>query len=133
MDMKTAVFTYLENFLSVEGFVCYGEDLPFGNTVFSVRVSSDGFSGTGSFECDIKDFRRFVSELREIYAFSREKAEFADICYGNRFTFEMDRKGRLEVSGDIYYMEQELKFRFGADQSVLPHFIRALENLCEKI
>ena len=55
---------------------------------------------------------------------------YEEIGYGSRVAFDMDRLGYLEVSGTVYgdAMEQELKFRFLADQTELGAFLLPLDE-----
>lgn len=94
------------------------------NTVFSVRVYSDGFSGIGKWECDRDALAVFAESLAELYAFGRDSAVLEDISYGSRVEITMDKTGHLTVSGVLYgsRAEQSLTFRFKADQTALGTF-----------
>ena len=128
-----AELLYLGNSLSITDFIYYHEDEELGspcNTGFSIFVVSDVFSGRGDCECDIKDFRHFISELQELYAFKRETVEWHDI-YSNHLAFRLHKTGEIDIHGTLYAdgKEHSLTFTFYADQSALPPFIKGLLQL----
>ena len=125
---------YGENLLAIENFDTHTIEVERGNpynTTFDIRVCSGAFCGYAGCEYDIKQFRVFVRELREMYDFKRSSVELSEICYGSRVTFTMSKTGQIEVSGKLYgeAKEHSLTFVFSADQSSLLPFIEALENL----
>ena len=129
-----AELKYGENLISIENFETYTSEVerenPY-NTTFDIRVCSGAFSGYTDCEYDIKQFRIFVSELREMYNFKRSSVELSEICYGSTVRFSMEKTGKIEVSGEIYgeAKEHSLIFVFSADQTSLLPFIKALEGM----
>ena len=101
------------------------------NTSFLVNVFSDGFSGYGEFECDIKMLQKFVSELRLLYEFKLCSAEFHEICYGQLVRLTMDKTGHIAIHGNLYSpaMIQCLAYEFDADQTSLRQFILELGSV----
>lgn len=123
-----AELSYLGNSLVIDSFKHYPRDKEVGNpnnSVFKLYINSSFFSGVAPCEYDIDKFKLFAVELDELYRFERKTVVLADIGYGSKVTFYMDRRGILEVSGTIYgeRAEHTLTFAFKADQSVLPSFI----------
>lgn len=129
-----AELKYGENLLAIENFETHAIEEERGNpynTAFDIRICSGAFSGYAGCEYDIKQFRVFVEELREMYDFKRSIVELSEICYGSRVTFTMSKTGQIEVSGELYgeAKEHSLTFVFSADQSSLLPFIEALEKM----
>lgn len=134
MTGMTARLEYCGNYLEISGFSHSRADAEAGNlynTALHIRVKSGEFCGIGFCECDIARFRRFVDELGEMYGFRRDSVVFDDICYGSKIIFTADRAGHLTVSGTVYgrAMIHSLKFEFDADQTVLPGFIKSVNEL----
>ena len=128
-----AELKYGENLLAIENFETHTIEVERGNphnTTFDIRVCSGAFGGYAGCEYDIKQFRIFVGELREMYDFKRSSVELSEICYGSRVTITMSKTGQIEVLGEIYgeAKEHSLTFVFSADQSSLLLFIEALEK-----
>lgn len=124
------------NSIAIDKFVFYADELRRGNpynTTFLIFVTSGSFSGFGDCECDIKDFKRFVYELQEMYDFKRNSAAFKDICYGSEIVFTMSKLGSIEVKGTVYAdaMLHSLTFCFNTDQSVFLPFVGGLKKLVE--
>ena len=132
-----ALFQAGDNMLCIDNFEYRNEDAQHGNPYncsFDLFVQSGLFAGVAPCEYDIKEFRIFFDQLKGLYRFERDSAEFWDICYGSQVRFHMDHTGHIEVTGEIFGegMEHQLKFRFGgADQTHLPPFIDALETFCQ--
>lgn len=129
-----AELRYGENIVAIEDFNFHKDDADAGtpyNTTFGIRVVSGAFQGYASCEYDIKDFRIFVDQLCELYAFQRDRVVLSEICYGSHVTLSMDKVGHVKVAGLIFdnAMEQSLTFAFEADQSTLPPFISGLKNM----
>lgn len=129
-----AELRYEENLVAIEDFNFHKDDADAGtpyNTTFGIRVVSGAFQGYASCEYDIKDFRIFVDQLCELYAFQRDRVVLSEICYGSHVTLSMDKVGHVKVAGLIFdnAMEQSLTFAFEADQSTLPPFISGLKNM----
>ena len=124
------------NSITIDEFIFYADELRRGNpynTTFLVFVTSGSFSGFGDCEYDIKEFKRFVFELQEMYDFKRNSVVLKDICYGSEITFTMSKLGSIEVKGTVYAdeMQHSLTFCFNTDQSVFLPFIRELKKLVE--
>ena len=129
-----AELTYLQNSIKIIDFRHYAEDAAMGNpynTLFYISVVSGGFSGCGSWECDIKQLKELCEEMRQMYDFKRKSAVLDDYLYGSKLEFSLEKSGHLTVSGTIYgnCAEQSLSFCFGADQTAIPTFVKGLERL----
>lgn len=98
------------------------------NTTFNVKVISGDFTGVSEFEYNIKDFIRFVKEIRELYDFKLRQVELNDICYGSNIQFCLDKTGHITISGTIYgnAMEHSLTFIFTTDQTGIEVFCKSL-------
>ena len=135
-EYPIAAISYGDDLFAIENYKTYPEDVKIGNpynTSFSVRVLSDGFGGTSLFECDIKEFFRFVKEAEEISVFKRAETTFCDKSYGSFFGFSSDKTGHVSVFGEIYgeRAEQKLCFRFSADVTCLLPFAKTLGTYIE--
>ncbi len=133
-EYPPAELRYGENLVAIEYFNFHKDDADAGNpynTTFGMKVISGAFQGYASCEYDIKDFRTFLDQLCELYAFQRDRVVLSEICYGSNVTLSMDRTGHVKVEGLIFdnAMEQSLTFAFEADQSTLPPFISGLKNM----
>lgn len=123
-----------ENLVAIEDFDVCREDADAGNpynTTFGLQVISGAFRGYAPCEYDIREFRVFVEQLCELYAFRRSRVVLSEIGYGSHITLSLDRTGHIEVAGKILDNggEQCLTFTFQTDQSMLPPFIRDLKNM----
>lgn len=127
--MSTAKLIYEDNFLIINNFTFHQDDIYY-NTSFDLEVRSGSFSGVAPCEYDIKEFRKFVQELLEMYNFKKQIVMLNDIGYGSNVKFEADKTGHIEVSGEIFgeAMEHSLKFSFITDQFVLKQFISELQD-----
>ena len=117
-----------ESFLKFSYFRHFAEDEENGNPYnfsFTVRVSSDGFRGHTVWECDRKEFVKFVQSLKNLYDFHDTSAELTDLGYGSRVHFEMDKTGHIIVTGTLYghAADHSVTFRFTADQTDLYTFL----------
>ena len=122
-----------ENFLEFSDFCHVAEDEANGNPYnffFTVRVSSDGFSGHTRWECDRKEFVKFVQSAQDLYDFRTSSAELNDIGYGSHIRFDLDRTGHITVSGTLYghAADHSVTFRFTADQTDLHPFLTNLHK-----
>ena len=122
-----------ENFLEFSDFCHFAEDEANGNPYnffFTVRVSSDGFSGHTRWECDRKEFVKFVQSAQDLYDFRTSSAELNDIGYGSHIRFDLDRTGHITVSGTLYghAADHSVTFRFTADQTDLHPFLTNLHK-----
>jgi hypothetical protein len=98
------------------------------NTVFTVEVTSGDFVGKSKFEYNIKEFVRFVREIRDLYNFKLNFVELNDICYGSNIQFSLSKKGHITISGTIFgtAREHSLVFKFTTDQTALAPFSNSL-------
>ena len=128
--MSSAKLMFEDNYLTITNFTYHKGDVYY-NTSFDLEVRSGSFSGVAPCEYDIKEFRKFVEELLEMYNFKKQIVMLNDICYGSTVNFEADKIGHIIVSGEIFgkAMEHSLKFSFMIDQSVLNKFISELQNM----
>ena len=128
--MSTAKLIYEDNYLMINNFIYHQQDVYY-NTSFDLEIRSGSFSGVAPCEYDIKEFRKFVEELLEMYDFKKQIVTLNDICYGSSVKFEADKIGHITVSGEIFgkAMAHSLKFSFTTDQFVLKQFISELENI----
>lgn len=128
--MSTAKLIYEDNYLMINNFIYHQQDIYY-NTSFDLEIRSGSFSGVAPCEYDIKEFRKFVEELLEMYDFKKQIVTLNDICYGSSVKFEADKIGHINVSGEVFgkAMEHSLKFSFMIDQSVLDKFISELQNI----
>ena len=130
-----ASISYQGNLLEINNFSYSAEDAKNGNPYncsFDLYVKSGMFSGVAPCEYDIKDFRRFISELDELYNFKRDLVSFNEICYGSKMIFSLDKYGHIVIEGSIFgeAMEHSLKFSsFEIDQTFLLSFINQLNLL----
>ena len=128
--MSTAKLIYEDNYLMINNFIYHQQDIYY-NTSFDLEIRSGSFSGVAPCEYDIKEFRKFVEDLLEMYDFKKQIVMFNEICYGSNVKFEADKTGHITVSGEIFgeAIEHSLKFSFMIDQSVLDKFISELQNI----
>ena len=128
--MSTAKLMYEDNYLMINNFIYHQQDIYY-NTSFDLEIRSGSFSGVAPCEYDIKEFRKFVEELLEMYDFKKQIVMFNEICYGSNVKFEADKTGHITISGEIFgeAMDHSLKFSFMIDQSVLDKFISELQNI----
>lgn len=133
-EYPAAELRYGENLVAIEDFNFYKDDADAGNpynTTFGIKVISGAFQGYASCEYDINEFRIFVDQLCELYAFRRDRVVLSEICYGSDVVLSIDKTGHLKVEGEIFDngMEQSLTFTFEADQSALLPFISDLKHI----
>lgn len=131
----TAKLEYEKNLLEILNFFHNGEEEKDGNpynTSFDVKVVSGLFSGYApGWECDYKEWKRFVTGLKKMLQFQNKEIGLKDLGYGNEIRFEEDGLGHIEISGKIYGNDriQSLSFTFMADQTVLKEFVKELEEV----
>lgn len=125
-----AKLLFKDDFIKIINFEYHNYDIYY-NTSFDIEVRSGCFCGQAPCEYDIKEFRRFVCELTEMYSMKKQTVTLNDICYGSTVKFEADKIGHIQISGEIFGsgMEHILKFSFTADQTVLKSFIEELQQL----
>ena len=131
-----AELTYLQNGIKIFDLRHYKEDAEMGNpynTLFSLSVVSGAFSGACQWEDDIRNLEDFCTKMKELYDFKITEITLDDLEYGSKIAFSMEKNGHLSISGTIYgsRLENTLTFKFSADQTALPPFIRQLETLIE--
>ena len=99
------------------------------NTALDIKIQSGEFSGRGSFEVDVADFRVFANELFRLYSDLNGKAILQDTGYGSSLAFRaVDRTGHIQISGDVYgdATLHSVKFEFVIDQTELRSFCKNL-------
>lgn len=130
-----AGFDYCDNTFEILNFVHSFEDEMNGNPYncsFDIKVKSGLFSGyADGCEYDYKEWKKFITQLEDLYCFKTKEVKLSEIGYGSSIIFRNDNVGHIDISGVIYgdAMEHSLKFVFKADQTVLPEFISQLKNL----
>lgn len=128
-------FSFCNNTFEILNFTHSIEDETNGNPYncsFDIKIKSGLFSGyANGCEYDYKEWKKFITELEDLYHFKNDEVKMSEICYGSIIIFKGYNLGHIEVSGEIYgdAMEQSLKFVFNADQTVLPEFINQLKSL----
>lgn len=141
----SAKFSMGDNLLEIFDFRCddWNGTIPY-NTGFKVHVRSDGenaygesweeFSGTGAWECDIKDFRTFVAQMEKMYQLCTEQVVLEDIAYGGKLCFDLDRAGHIRVGGTLFgaHGDQSLNFVFLGDQTALGPFVDELKEFLKR-
>ena len=68
--MSTAKLMYEDNYLMINNFIYHQKDVYY-NTSFNLEIRSGFFCGVAPCEYDIKEFRKFVQELLEMYKFKK--------------------------------------------------------------
>lgn len=91
------------------------------NTEFNVQVFSDGYSGKSEFIVDINDLREFIIELYNLNKTLKGTAVIKDLSIGSYVEFEIDKMGRIIVSGILFdnHKKQSLSFKFEVDQTYI--------------
>lgn len=121
------------NYLEICGFNHCPEDIGSGNpynSTFDLRVKSGEFLGVGDGECDIKEFRRFIGELQELYEFKRDSVKLTQIGgSATEVEFILGKTGKITIYGTAESFTQKLEFEFEADQTALPPFIKGLRDI----
>lgn len=95
------------------------------NSILSLRLESDGFTASSSFDIDIKDFCAFVKNLKNLYNSLNGVAKLED--FHNYIEFSGNGNGYIKVNGVINSngrngFEQELHFENEFDQTYLLEF-----------
>lgn len=100
------------------------------NTTFIIKVISGHFAGLSEFEYDIKEFIRFIREIKDLYDFKIKIVELNDICYGSKIVFTVGNTGHVNIAGEIYGVatEHSLTFTFDTDQTAILPFANALHK-----
>ena len=68
--MSSAKLMFEDNYLIINNFICHQKDIYY-NTSFHLEIRSGSFCGVAPCEYDIKEFRKFVQELLEMYKFKK--------------------------------------------------------------
>ncbi len=123
-----------ENFLEFSDFRHFAEDEANGNPYnfsFTAYVSSDGFTGHTNWECDRKEFLKFVQHVQDLYEFLNITAWLNDSDWGSSIRLEPDKTGHITASGTLYgfALDNSLNFRFIADQTDLRLFLEKLQKI----
>lgn len=127
-----ARFNYNNNLIKITNFTHYKEDDDDGNPYncsFTITVISDGFQGIAEWECDYREWLKFIKNLDSLYNFKAKEVTFNDISYGSKISFAIESNGHLKISGILFgeNAEQSLNFMFTADQTSLNGFIDELK------
>ena len=97
----SAKLEYCGNKIEIVNFHHSVEDESSGNPYncsFDIRVKSGLFSGfANGCECDYKEWKLFVSQLKELLRFKINTVVFQEIGYGGRISFIGDSLGHIEV------------------------------------
>lgn len=129
-----ARFLFLENEVKIFDFFHSADDAAAGNpynTTFQMSIVSNGFAGKGRWDCDIKDFRQFVTELDKMRQFQTVQVNLLDLGYASHICFQMTHTGHICVAGVLFgpMATQQVTFEFLADQTVLSLFTKELRLL----
>ena len=128
-----ATLSFEGNSLTIRDFRYYREDPPYYNTSFSLSIRSGAFAGEAvACEYHMSEFRRFVDDLADVYAFRKSSAVLQEIC-GSHVSFDMEKTGHVKISGEIgdVLRENSLQFCFCADQTALTPCLDALTRLVD--
>ena len=130
---KQAELRYEDNFIRIDRFVRYDPGA-YHDAEFDLAVCSDGFGGIAPCECRSEELIQLADELAEMYDFARKEVLLQDRLYKSCVKFELQRTGRVSVSGKIYshHCDQSLEFVFEADQTVLRSFAAQLRTLLKE-
>lgn len=99
-----------------------------GDTRFSIAVSAEAYSGTGSAWIDAEQLAAFVAALRSLESTRIGSAEVESMSPGE-FRLRIsatDGYGHMEVSGHVSRSGQSLDFRFAFCPSALPRIVSEL-------
>lgn len=102
------------------------------NTAFILRVESAvGFVGTSRYICDMGAFRRFISELDELFKKRIISAKFVDQSLGSYILFKLSKRDVFIVKGMSLGSDGEniLKFEFAIDRPSVFAFTKQLREL----
>lgn len=101
------------------------------NTVLEVILDSSGFCACTTMDIDIKEFKVFVSEIRDLYETLHGSAAITE-PYGDQIIqFSADKAGHILVSGMLHNNAknghyQSLRFENSFDQTYLYSFVSSL-------
>jgi len=110
--------------LIIRDFSISREDICLGNPYNSsaiIEVVSYNFKGEGSMIFDIKHYNKFISELKDMRTKMRGIAIFRDVSDRSYIQMEINKYGRIVVSGLVFddISEQSLSFSFETDQTAI--------------
>lgn len=101
------------------------------NTSFVMRVESTaGFVGTARFICGIDGFRRFISELDDLFKKQIVSAKLVDQSLGSYILFKVSSREIFTVKGMLVCSDGEhiLKYELSINRSEIFEFIKQLQN-----
>ena len=130
-----AILNHEENSIEIKDFEHNKKRAEAGdpnNTAFILRVESAvGFVGTSRYICDIGGFRRFISELDELFKKRIISAKLVDQSLGSYITFKMSGRDIFIVKGMSLGSDGEhiLKYEFGIERSDIFAFIKQLREI----
>ncbi len=132
--MKEIVLKQGNNMLAFYDFNYFKEDDKSGNpynTQFYIKVISGPFSGITEFQMDIKQCKKFIENLNELYDLKVSVVSLNDISYGSSIKFELKKTGQIEVSGIIYGSDiiHSMTFSFQIDPLLLKKWIKDLKEV----
>lgn len=102
------------------------------NTAFILRVEcAVGFVGTSRYICDMGVFRRFISELDDLFKKRIISAKFVDQSLGSYILFKSIKRDAYIVKGMSLGSDGEniLKFEFSIDRPSVFAFTNQLREL----
>lgn len=102
------------------------------NTAFVLSVQSAvGFSGLSRYICDMGVFRRFISELDDLFRKKIISTKLTDQSLGSYIKFKMSGKEVFIVSGMSIGADGEhiLKYEFSMERSMIFMFAKQLREL----
>lgn len=119
--------------LIISNVLRFEEDVKCGNkynTEFNIQVFSNGYSGKSIFIVDVEDWKEFILQLNTINTTLKGIAIIKDLSLGSYIEFEINRLGKVIVTGVLFdnHKEQSLKFRFEVDQTHLNNLSNELSN-----
>lgn len=102
------------------------------NTTFVLRVESTvGFVGTAQFICSIDEFRRFISELDNLFKKQIVSAKLLDQSVGSYILFKMSSHETYTVKGMLVGSDGEhiLKYELSIKRSEIFVYIKQLREM----
>jgi hypothetical protein len=104
---------------------------PSGGAQFVIVVTSRGFHGRSQYALEPEELTVLVADLQGMYDTCSGAAEMRLHGEEDHVRFQLDRRGRLLVTGVLIQYDhpsQRLEFAFYSDQSCLPSFIAGLSS-----
>lgn len=133
--MVNAVLEYEGNIVKIMDFEHNKKRSDVGdpnNTAFVLRIQcAVGFAGLSRYVCDIGVFRRFISELDDLFKKKIVSAKLTDQSLGSYIKFKMSSKEVYIVSGMLISLDGEyiLKFEFPTERSMIFVFTKQLREM----